>query len=415
MTEEDVEVVHAERTVPGEQLVEGVAQRAAVLLLNETAGVLLVTVFGVHVAHVVRAVVVSTKVDGQLQALQHAEARRVATELYARTHAGSVALGVGIVEHEHAQRVEVAHRARTVFAVFTLFTPVVEYAVLVVVHRVALCILQIDGEQRVDELCGVPHVRGRCAVVVAEVRLRVGQSRAQVGLEPVGHLALHVGTCRIALERCCLQQTVFVQIAEREHILRAVATAVDRELMLVAESILTQHGVHPVFVPSRLGISTHLSGSGVDDVVPCVVLERVVELAAHLAAERSAGSSLSVGKGIALVELEVVAQCLVVELHKLLLADVVVFLDGAVAPTDGRTPVDVGLTRLTLLRGDHHHTVGTTCTIQCTGRGVLQDGHRLDVGGVDRGEVAVVRCAVDDIERCARSVDGAETTHADGW
>ena len=150
----------------------------------------------------------------------------------------------------------------------------------------------------------------------------------------------------------------------------------------MAEGIVLLDGVHPVLIPYRLGVGAHLTGGRVDDFVPRVVLERVVVLAAKLAAQRCAGSSLGIGPCHAVAIDVAVAQAFVGELHELLLVDEVVLLDSAARPTDGGTPRHLGATFLTLLRGDHHHTVGTTRTIQRTGRGILQDGHRLDVGGV---------------------------------
>ena len=62
--------MQTERAVPGEQLVEGVALRAVVVLLDKTVGGSLVAVVHVHVAHAQLVLIVHAEVHTQLQALQ---------------------------------------------------------------------------------------------------------------------------------------------------------------------------------------------------------------------------------------------------------------------------------------------------------------------------------------------------------
>ncbi len=65
-----------------------------------------------------------------------------------------------------------------------------------------------------------------------------------------------------------------------------------------------------------------------------------------------------------------------------------------------------------LLGGDDDHAVGATRAIDGCGGGILQDGHLLDVGWVDGGNVAIVRRAVHDIQRLCARAHGTETTNA---
>ena len=204
----------------------------------------------------------------------------------------------------------------------------------------------------------------------------------EIGAKPLRHLGVHVGAGVVALEVGGLQDTILVQVAQREGVLGLLRTAVHCELMLVAEGVLVLQLVNPVLVPSSLGIRTNHAGGGVYHVVPRVVLERVVLLATHIAAQLCSCGSLAVGPTQTVVEDVAVAQSFVGELHKVLLTYQVVVLQGAVRPAGRRAPGHLGLTLLTLLGGDHHHTVGTTGTIQGTCRSILQDSHRLDVGGV---------------------------------
>ena len=181
----------------------------------------------------------------------------------------------------------------------------------------------------------------------------------------------------------------------------------------MTEGVLASNGVEPVLVPNGLSVGTHLTSSWVDDVAPSVVLEWVVELATQLTAKACAGNSLGVFPCIAIVEVSLVAQCLIGELYKLLLVNHVVALGSTVAPAHGRAPGHVGATLNTLLGLDHDDTIGTTSTIQCTCRGIFQDGHRLDIVRVDIADAAIERNTINNIEWVVVGVDRAETTDAD--
>ena len=74
--------------------------------------------------------------------------------------------------------------------------------------------------------------------------------------------------------------------------------------------------------------------------------------------------------------------------------------------------VDAGLTELTALGGDEHHTVGSTRTVDGARGSILQHLHALNVGGVDHVKAALNRHTVDDIQRVG-VVDGSHTTDAD--
>lgn len=78
----------------------------------------------------------------------------------------------------------------------------------------------------------------------------------------------------------------------------------------------------------------------------------------------------------------VIVQCLVVHLivGSGILDEVILHLDVAVA-----TPFDIqcdgSLAGLALLSGNHHHTVGTTGTIQGIGGGILQHRYIFHIVG----------------------------------
>ena len=93
--------------------------------------------------------------------------------------------------------------------------------------------------------------------------------------------------------------------------------------------------------------------------------------------------------------------------------------DHVVVQKGTRVPAILGIERhqgfagLSFLRGDHHHTVGTTSTIKGVRGSVLQDCHRLDVVRVDVGHVAAVGSTVDDDQRVLACVQRTETADAD--
>ena len=107
-----------------------------------------------------------------------------------------------------------------------------------------------------------------------------------------------------------------------------LATTGHLQLVLVTEGVVADYAVIPVLIPCAVGISTHLTGSGVNKGVPSVVLEGIVLLATELAAQVGAGDSLSIAPTITVVE-SLVAQGLVNQLYKLLLINVLVTLGSA--------------------------------------------------------------------------------------
>ncbi|MPM53635.1 hypothetical protein SDC9_100404 [bioreactor metagenome] len=57
----------------------------------------------------------------------------------------------------------------------------------------------------------------------------------------------------------------------------------------------------------------------------------------------------------------------------------------------------------------HNHPVCTAGTVQCTGRGVLDNGHRFDIVGVDSINSPVIRDTVYDIKRRGRGTHGTKS------
>ena len=98
--------------------------------------------------------------------------------------------------------------------------------------------------------------------------------------------------------------------------------------MLMAESTVAFNGIEPVLIPSSCGIRTNHAGRWIDDLVPRVVLEGVVGLAAKISRQLTAAVCLTVGPAQTVVEDTLIAQCLVSELHEVLLVYQVVARQG---------------------------------------------------------------------------------------
>jgi hypothetical protein len=72
--------------------------------------------------------------------------------------------------------------------------------------------------------------------------------------------------------------------------------------MLVTQGVLILDGIHPVLVPDSLRVSTNLTGSGIDDGVPSIVLERVVVLTTQVQTQLGATIFLSISPSVAVSE-----------------------------------------------------------------------------------------------------------------
>ena len=106
-----------------------------------------------------------------------------------------------------------------------------------------------------------------------------------------------------------------------------LGTAGHLQLVLMTEGILAHYAVIPVLVPYALGIGANLAGSGINDIFPFVVLERVVHLTTQFRAKRCTGTSLGFFPIHTLIELDV-TQSLVEKLYKLLLVNESIALGG---------------------------------------------------------------------------------------
>ena len=227
--------------------------------------------------------------------------------------------------------------------------------------------------------------------------------------EPVLGLRIDVHATRIAVEVGVLQDTVLHVVTQRYEVVGAFRTAVDREDVLGAHGRVVADFVHPVLVPRRFRVRADFARRGVDERFPRIVFVGVVVLRAFQAADLLA----QVGRRIAAGALEIHAFAVLGAVAQRFVAhlDVVVHADQVVPVQRARGDADVALVRyadavfLAFLGRDDDYAVGAARTIERAGRSVLEDGHRLDVVGVERTQRTVEGNAVDHVERGRYGVD----------
>ncbi len=91
----------------------------------------------------------------------------------------------------------------------------------------------------------------------------------------------------------------------------------------------------------------------------------------------------------------------------------VVVLVGTLADAPRTLELHGHAVALSGLGGHHHHAVGRTRTVERVRHGVFRHGDRLDVGGIDVGEFAVERHAVDDDQRAVAGRKRTDTADDD--
>ena len=243
------------------------------------------------------------------------------------------------------------------------------------------------------------------------------ETHVQAGLEPVVDLALDVGAAGHTLEVGHLDETFLVEVAEGEHVLVGLVTAGNGHLVLLADRLGIGAQFQPVVVPLGGDAVHDLAGVVVEEfgdrlgerIVLLVHAEDGIGAAGHLCRSHRAGGSKAVAIGH-----EVVLVHVIDILGPLVGVEGVVARNGAGGDTDIGLEGDLGATLATALGGDDDDAVRTAGTIERTGGSVLDDGHRLDVVGVEGVDRAVVRHAVNDIERGGGSVDGTVTADDHG-
>ena len=397
-----------ERALIFEDLVPGIGERTGAILLDAAFRIETVAVERGGVIGNVTAGQVNTHVGGEAEPLEDAHHIGITTQDDGGTDTDIVAKRLVNVVIEVAGRVELGSRRTAVLAV-------VEHLLTIAVEGIlAVGSLEIDRIDRSHILGRVPDIARLRARVIGAVLVGVGIAGTGIDLHPVVDLVVDAGAERVALEVRGYQDTVLVEITEGDAILGVLVATAQAKQILLTDSVFVGQEIHPVFVPCRDRISTDQAGGRVDDLIPGVVLIRIVELTTHLGGHARRSKSLGLLQRVATIDVVVVLEGFPGQLHKLILVGQVRLRDGTGLHTDGRLEVDHVVAVRAALGGKHDNAVGSTGTVQSGGRSVLEDGHALDVVRVDGGKGAIERNTVHDIQRGAGGVDGTGTADPDG-
>ena len=412
-------VILAESSIIGNQLLSIQVERTTVRLRQSTTGSCELTVVGVRHIGATRLVQTNTNVETSLQALDDGS-------LYVCSTIECVTLGVALVQQNLRQSVTL-RQVRTRQTCVHTITVVVHSDTVSIDHLRAVGVTQIYGIDRSDVRSKCEHVTGRTrrTLVRQLVPLVVRVRCVSTDRQPLLSLIISAQTCGITIHIGVVNDTLVLQVTERT--VHRDAAARTRNACVV---LLTETGRVTLVVPvvsgqQVLGTTivhnvTH-SSTGVNLTVhtdEVLVRRHLEDLVSQTAVSRSCGDHLvsaSVSSDcVHTVVHQVVVQCCVVDLVVLSgVGDVVVVLHRLA----GYAPLSININNrvaaLRALGGDHYHTVSTTSTIQRSRGSVLLNGHRLDVGGVDVVQVAIVGDTVHHVQRLLAGVDRRETTDTD--
>ena len=302
---------------------------------------------------------------------------------------------------------------------------VVDLAALLSIEVRETLLIDLADIQRIDRTDVVGDVEGVAGGTPATgghvVGVRIGVADIGGEADPVLDLILGVQTGGVALVTGVIDDTAVVQVADCAVVVETVRGAAGGDVVLLTDGI-----VEGLLVPvvrlivvlavgiAELGVRVDLEvgtdellavGNGIDLVAQTAVL--VVE-------EDPVSVSVGLGDGVAGVEVLVVPHLVEGLVVLCGIADHVVLGNQAGVDTVTGVKTHLGFAALTALGGDEDDAVGSTVTVDSGSGSILQDGHRLDIVGVDVGDGALVRGAVHDDKRGGARAHGADTADADG-
>ena len=240
----------------------------------------------------------------------------------------------------------------------------------------------------------------------------MGRIEVEAELHVGGRLDVDGGAAGETVEARGLQVAVLIEVTDGEVVIALVGGAAGGEVILHTGARVDGL-VEPVEV-----ILVALEDVGIGDELAVleefgVGLVEDVELEA-LGDEVGIGVSCSSLRGVAIVVLAVVLEGEPLDVHELTCVGEVVLGDTTVVGTGGGAELDRHAALVALLGGDEDDTVGCAVAVQGGGGGILEDGHGLDVGRVEVGEVTAVGNSVDHVEGRGATVDGTVTADHDG-
>ncbi|CCY37512.1 unknown [Alistipes sp. CAG:831] len=381
----------AEAAVVGQQLVECVREGTGAVLVDASAGLCTVTGVGVGVGCDPAACEVTAEVDGQCKTLEDSHDVVITAEAgeCTETHV-VVSLAVHVLI-EVADRVEAGcGRTGGTIVILTVAVLIEQVVTVLILH-----IYRVDGRH---ELSGVPYVVGLSTGVLGLVGIGVGVTQIGAQTQPLGSLMVDTGAGRVTGEEGGDQHTFVTQVTGREVVLGPLITTVHTQLILLAESLSVGESVHPVLVPGRYCIRAYKTCGRVNYCIPCIILVGVVELTAEGVAHTGRCIVESIVMGVTLVD-SCIVERFIHQFYIFILIYKVVAGNSAGLPADLSLEIHVYAAFLTFLGSDDNDTVGTTGTVQGSGRCVLQHGHRLDILRVDGVDITVIGDTVNHIQR----------------
>ena len=302
---------------------------------------------------------------------------------------------------------------------------VVDLAALLGVEVRVAALIDLADIQRIDRTDVVGDVEGVAGGTPAAgghvVGIRIGIADVGDEADPVLDLILGVQTGGVALVTGVVDDTAIVQVADGAVVVEAVRRAAGADVVLLADRIVESLLVPVVrlIVVLAVGITQRCARVdlevGTDELLSLGHGEDLVAQTAVLVVEQDpVGVGVGLGHGVTGVDVLVVPH--LVEGLVVLggIGDHVVLRDQAGVDAVASVETHLGLAALTLLGGDEDHTVCTTVTVDGGCGSILQDGHRLDIVGVDVGDGSLVRGAVHDDERGGAGAHGTDTADADG-
>ena len=409
MAQEHVHVVTAELVAPAQLLLEGVvlivvlvAAAATIVTLTVTDHSGVVGLFGIGAQAQVTG-------DGEGEVFQEVEFGR-SDSVHGVAHAlvlvqlvlpDDVTVGVLVTGDDRlAIGVDVGTGIVLLVAVGVqdIFTGVD----VVQVHR-------IDGGD-VTAIHPRVHIgRGACGGVV---EVLVGHVHIEAQLHVGGRTDVHGSAAGQTVEFGCLHVTVLIQVTYGHVVVALIGGTAGGNVVLLTEAF-TDGLVEPVDIVlvAVLDVDTGnqlaILEQGVIGLVEDVHVQAFCD-------EVLAGIGDGVRAGIAIVILAVVLQTLPGNFH--VLAGIGQLVLGNTSFINAR--VDAGghgeAAFGALLGGDEDNTVGSAVTVQGGRCSILQHGHALDVGGVQVGDVATERNAIDHVQGAVATVHGTVTTDHDG-
>ena len=423
MTEEGIDVVLAEAVVPGKELLVGIVDITCMILTYDTVGSCILTIVGVGHGCLTHFLQVDAVVGSELEVLEEAHLNKATT-------GKGISFNLVGVENGGIKSVGVT-KDRTLQA-GVVARAVVEACVADFIdHDVAGAVAdikRIDGSDLSssceDVACGV----GGAFFIVHGIHHDVAVTAAGPNLKP--GLGLYVGTqaggetLEIALGD---NDTVVFQIADRSEEVALVVTLGNAYIVFLTEAVLVGF-VKPVVwlkeiacalivdvaAKSRTGVQAAVLtdkiltlGNGID-----IVAETIGVIGTHILIGPNIGFLRLVAKTTdvflltagsldpLLVGAGKVVKCTVVCFVILGgILDKIVILCGAGIEAPLGVDRNLGFAEFGTLGCDEDHTVGTAGTVKSIRCSVLEDGHRLDIVGVESIDVSSIRSSVDDYER----------------